>query len=94
LEGIDSFLINRLIEYDLSAQYLILEHQKAQITVDTRLVGEFKHNIDNYYSVLGQVVEGYILRARLIKNVQGLDISLYESVLKKRQQSQTDDFSR
>jgi hypothetical protein len=78
--------MNRLIEYDLSAQYLVLEHQKAKITVDTRYVGGFKQTMDNYYSVLGQVVDGYVLKARLIRNVQELDISLYESVLEKRQQ--------
>ena len=78
--------MNRLIEYDLSAQYLVLEHQKVKIKVDTRYVGGFKHTMVNYYSVLGQVVDGYVLKARLIRNVQELDISLYESVLEKRQQ--------
>lgn len=78
------FIKNRLIEYDLSEQYLVLEHQKSKINVDTTYLGDFKHIIGNYYSVLGHVVDGFILKARLIRNVQGLDISVYETVLEKR----------
>ena len=74
----------RLKEYDLSSQWAILQHQKHSIKVDTKYLGDFKHIMGNYYSVLGHVLDGLLLKARLIRNVQGLDISAYENIIEKR----------
>ena len=88
MESKKYYFKTRLKEYDLSSQWAILQHQKHIIKVDTKYLGDFKHIIGNYYSVLGEIhiddSQDLVLNARLIRNVNGLDISLYEKILETR----------
>ncbi|KAJ1653934.1 hypothetical protein IWQ61_006041 [Dispira simplex] len=88
-------VVGTLRDYDVATDTARLEHQ-GQLTVDTRLLGDFSYPIGSTLLVIGDMdqssstsdegPEGTVsvpltLRARIARAMDGLDMGLYRSTV-------------
>ncbi|KAJ1966379.1 hypothetical protein IWQ62_002438 [Dispira parvispora] len=83
-------VVGTLRDYDVATDTARLEHQ-GQLTVDTRLLGDFGYPIGSTLLVIGEVDQScstdsggavpLTLRARIARAMDGLDMGLYRSTV-------------
>ncbi|RUS22041.1 telomere-capping, CST complex subunit-domain-containing protein [Endogone sp. FLAS-F59071] len=81
-----------LLEYDAHANRAVIEHEGARLLVDTSLLGVFPHRERSLFQWIGEIsvsdehtaAAPLILRARVVRNIDGLDLRLYEQAVRLR----------
>ncbi|KAI8818896.1 telomere-capping, CST complex subunit-domain-containing protein [Fimicolochytrium jonesii] len=92
-------VLGTLIAYDSNNSLALIEYGKARLVVDTALLGPFRHRLRTLLQFIGDVEcdwrppnrvsfdppnVGVVVRARIVRNVEGLDVRLYEQAMKLR----------
>jgi CST complex subunit TEN1 len=77
-----------LTAYDALQNRAVIEYKNAHITIDTSFLDVFQHKINALFQFIGEIEKddrlGVILKARVIRCVEGLDVNLWEQALELR----------
>ncbi|KAI8918301.1 telomere-capping, CST complex subunit-domain-containing protein [Powellomyces hirtus] len=89
-----------LVAFDSTHTLALIEHAGAHLIVDAALLGPFHHRLKSLLQFIGEVERGWkppkdlpfelppgpqvLLRARIVRNVDGLDLPLYDQALEIR----------
>ncbi|CAM9687441.1 unnamed protein product [Discosporangium mesarthrocarpum] len=84
-------VIGSLRSYDAAADEAMIEYKGASLPVNTSLIPGFQFRQDSLFEFIGEVEDGggggatgKKLRARVYRNVDGLDTNLFEKALRVR----------
>jgi hypothetical protein len=88
------FFQNRLSLYNVNSNLALIETHTSNLLIDTSLLGVFPHRLKSLYQFIGELQplpdkeKGQFptaprlqLKARIIRNVDGIDTALYDKVL-------------
>ena len=77
--------------YDAQKNRAIIEYKNFQLKIDTSLLDVFQHKLNALFQLIGEVeydedsrVNEMILKSRVIRCVEGLDLDLWEQALELR----------
>jgi hypothetical protein len=74
---------------DVAANQAEIKHEGNVLQVDTSLLGQTEYRIGGLFQFIGEMSNrqcGLQLRARVVRNIDGLDVGLYECALKVRRE--------
>jgi len=87
-------VLGKLKEYDLQTNTALLEHNNWYIKVDTTFLENFPCKINSLFQFIGEIINKEIsttyqmnevnnvaIKARVGRNIDGMDVSLYEKAL-------------
>lgn len=69
---------------DTDSNNAVIEHRGSSLSVDLSLVDYSQIRLNSLYMLIGEVEmvnEELVLKVRIVSNVDGLDISLFEKAL-------------
>ncbi|CAN0503980.1 unnamed protein product, partial [Ectocarpus sp. 8 AP-2014] len=78
--------LGSLKSYDAAADVAVVDYKGDQLTIDACLLTDFQFRIDSLYEFIGEVQasDGKKVKARVCRNVDGLDTHLFERALQVR----------
>jgi hypothetical protein len=84
-------LIGTLNHIDATENRAQIEHRGRLLDVDTTLLGQFPFHIGSLFQFIGEMnydefSKKLVLKARVGRNIDGLDMGLYEQALKIRRE--------
>ncbi|RKO93863.1 telomere-capping, CST complex subunit-domain-containing protein [Blyttiomyces helicus] len=82
-------VLGKLISYDVPTNIAVIEHGGERLLVDVTLLGDFPHRLKSLLQFIGELEDhaphagggSVVLRARIVRNVDGLDLKLFEQSL-------------
>ena len=90
-------VVGRCVDVNAQQQRMTLAHQGAQVAVDITLVADQHFAMDGLYQIIGELMvaqqaqagavgeqEDFVVRARVARAVDGMDMSLYEQSVRLR----------
>lgn len=95
LNGQSVRVLGKVVEFDIPSNRVVLESPHGRthrLTVDTRLLEAIPLATHSLFQVIGELRRqedqpgGYVLEARVARNVDGLDIGLYDEALRLKRQ--------
>ena len=76
----------RLMEYRIHDNMMTLSFENQSVSVNTELLGVFDYRIGSQYQAYGEMdldYRGcYVMKARILRNVDGMDLKTYSQVVK------------
>ncbi|XP_024538129.1 uncharacterized protein LOC112348939 [Selaginella moellendorffii] len=79
-------VMGTLESFDVESGVAHIRHEGASLAVDTTLLRDIHLRPGSLYQFIGELLlqSGMMLRARVARNVDGLDVKLYEKALRLR----------
>lgn len=92
-------VVGRCVEVNTQQQRVVLQDRAASLSVDIALIADQHFAMDGLYQIIGELREGrerggeevgggngrrLVLRARVARAVDGMDVSLYEQSVRLR----------
>ncbi|KAK9703206.1 hypothetical protein K7432_010867 [Basidiobolus ranarum] len=102
-EGESVRVTGLLVTYDVHTNLATIQHNDYTLTIDTSLLGVFSHRINGLFQFVGELsnqnpqqpqktrnISEYLLLARVVRNMEGLDLQLYEKAIAIRKKFEKD----
>ncbi|XP_011622303.1 CST complex subunit TEN1 [Amborella trichopoda] len=97
-EGTSLRVIGKLQEYCVDTAVAVIVDGNVSLRIDTQHLRDVHFRLGSFYQFIGELViqpdNNAILQARVGRNVDGLDLNLYNQSLQLRRQFEADHMSR
>jgi len=84
LAGASLRVLGRLVSFDPASNTAVIEHDKHQLLINTELLDSFSYRVNSLFQFIGEYdvsVSGDFVKARIARNVDGMDLKLFEKAL-------------
>eukprot|EP00455_Lapot_gusevi_P001666 TRINITY_DN10638_c0_g1_i1.p1 TRINITY_DN10638_c0_g1~~TRINITY_DN10638_c0_g1_i1.p1 ORF type:complete len:116 (+),score=13.39 TRINITY_DN10638_c0_g1_i1:57-404(+) len=85
-DGASVRIFGKLVEHDIGTCSLIIEHNNAQLQVNTELLdASIGLRVGSLYQFIGEISTQHnemVLKPRIVRNIDGMDLKLYDQALK------------